>query len=307
MPDQEFYSNGKLILTGEYMVLEGALAMAMPLRLGQTLKVSKTAESIGKIYWSTFVKNEIWYYGVYNQNNLDILESSDNQTALYIQNILKKAAEINKEILIQRFSTSIKTYIDFLPNWGFGSSSTLISNIAFWINADPFELQRKISNSSGCDVACAREKGPILYSLNNEKPEISQVNFKPAFSKNLYFVYQGKKQDSALSIENYRSKIKNNKHKSLLISALTINILNADTLEKFEYYINRHERTMSEILDIPTIKSQRFKDFSGSVKSLGAWGGDFILATSKDELQLVKEYFSKKACPIIFSFDELVL
>jgi mevalonate kinase len=307
MPDQEFYSNGKLMLTGEYMVLEGALAMALPIKLGQTLKVNKTAESIGKIYWSTFVKNEIWYYGVYNQNNLDILESSDNQTALYIQNIILKAAEINKEILNQKYSTTIKTYIDFLPNWGFGSSSTLISNIAYWINADPFELLRKISNSSGCDIACAREKGPILFSLKNDKPEISQVNFKPAFSKNIYFVYQGKKQDSALSIEYYRSKIKNNKHKSLLITALTINIVNAETLDKFEYYVNRHERIMSEILDIPTIKSQKFKDFNGSIKSLGAWGGDFIMATSKDEPQIVKEYFNSKAYTIIFSFDELVL
>lgn len=31
---------------------------------------------------------------------------------------------------------------------------------------------------------------------------------------------------------------------------------------------------MSEILNTPTVKSQKFKDFNGSVKSLGAWGGE---------------------------------
>jgi mevalonate kinase len=307
MPEQKFHSNGKLMLTGEYMVLEGALSLSVPLKHGQTMNVKKMGNSIGKIYWSTFVKDKIWFYGIYNQNNFDILESSSNETALYIQHILIKAAEINNDIFNQKYSTTIKTELDFLPNWGFGSSSTLISNIAYWINADPFTLLWKTSNGSGYDIACARENGPLIYKLKDNIPDFRQVDFKPEFSKNLYFVYLGKKQDSSASIEKYKSKIENNKHKSLLITALTLNIINTSSLEKFEYYINRHEDIMSGILDVPTIKEQKFKDFNGSVKSLGAWGGDFILAASNDDISNVKEYFKRKACQIVFSYDELVL
>jgi mevalonate kinase len=307
MPDQKFYSNGKLMITSEYMVLEGALSLSVPLKIGQSMKVTKTENSLGKIFWSTFVKNKIWFYGIYNQKNLDIIESSNNETAVYIQNILKKAAEINNDIFNQKFSTIIKTDLDFLPNWGFGSSSTLISNIAYWINADPFTLLWKTSNGSGYDIACARENSPIIYKLKNDKPEYQQVDFKPEFSKNLYFIYLGKKQDSSLSIKQYKTKIENNKHKSLLITALTLNIINSGSLDKFEYYINRHEKIMSEILNLPTIKSEKFNDFNGSVKSLGAWGGDFIMASSEDDFNNVKDYFKRKACPIIFSYDELVL
>ena len=34
-----FYSHGKLLLTGEYLVLDGALALAVPCKLGQSLTV----------------------------------------------------------------------------------------------------------------------------------------------------------------------------------------------------------------------------------------------------------------------------
>ena len=34
-----FYSHGKFLLTGEYLVLKGALALALPLKLGQSMTV----------------------------------------------------------------------------------------------------------------------------------------------------------------------------------------------------------------------------------------------------------------------------
>jgi hypothetical protein len=41
MATQTFYSNGKLLLTGEYVVLDGAEALALPTRFGQNLKVKQ--------------------------------------------------------------------------------------------------------------------------------------------------------------------------------------------------------------------------------------------------------------------------
>ena len=41
MLEQNFYSNGKLLLTAEYLVLDGAKALALPTKFGQDLEVKK--------------------------------------------------------------------------------------------------------------------------------------------------------------------------------------------------------------------------------------------------------------------------
>ena len=40
MNPASFYSPGKLMLTGEYLVLYGASSISLPLKLGQSMKVS---------------------------------------------------------------------------------------------------------------------------------------------------------------------------------------------------------------------------------------------------------------------------
>ena len=37
--EKTFYSNGKLLITGEYLVLDGAKALALPTKYGQYLTV----------------------------------------------------------------------------------------------------------------------------------------------------------------------------------------------------------------------------------------------------------------------------
>ena len=41
METQTFYSNGKLLITGEYVVLDGAKALALPTKFGQSLVVKQ--------------------------------------------------------------------------------------------------------------------------------------------------------------------------------------------------------------------------------------------------------------------------
>ena len=54
-----FYSNGKLLLTGEYFVLDGAKSLAVPTNCGQDLTVEPIKESqlIRKSYSNT---GECW-------------------------------------------------------------------------------------------------------------------------------------------------------------------------------------------------------------------------------------------------------
>ena len=39
--EQNYYSNGKLLLTGEYVVLDGAKALAVPTKFGQLLNIKQ--------------------------------------------------------------------------------------------------------------------------------------------------------------------------------------------------------------------------------------------------------------------------
>ena len=49
---QEFYSHGKLLISAEYAVLDGAKALALPTKLGQRLQVTKTNTEY--ILWKSF-------------------------------------------------------------------------------------------------------------------------------------------------------------------------------------------------------------------------------------------------------------
>ena len=56
-----YYSNGKLLITGEYVVLDGATALAIPTKYGQSLCVSKLApvKLVGLMFGVWFVANFI--------------------------------------------------------------------------------------------------------------------------------------------------------------------------------------------------------------------------------------------------------
>ena len=68
--------------------------------------------------------------------------------------------------------------------------------------------------------------------------------------------------------------------------------------------MEKHESIMSEILETITIKEAFFYDFKGIVKSLGAWGGDFVLLVSKDD---PSGYFKERGFETILSYDEMIL
>ena len=81
----------------------------------------------------------------------------------------------------------------------------------------------------------------------------------------------------------------------------------ATSLSAFEKLMEQHEQIVSKCLDRPKIKDEKFADYWGSIKSLGAWGGDFILATSNESPEKTKGYFNQKGLEVCFTFDELIL
>ncbi|MFO7843879.1 MAG: GYDIA family GHMP kinase [Bacteroidales bacterium] len=300
-----FYSKGKLLLTGEYFVMEASQSLAVPLKVGQRLLVEKNSDVRLEINWESYIKNKLWFVATFDLISLHIIDTNDLQSAKYLQKLLGYIKN-QSDVLSTDQGIEIKTYLEFLPEWGLGSSSSLISNLAYWANINPYTFFFSLFDGSGYDIACARSDSPILYQYQG-KPIVQPVKFEPVFLDKIYFVYLGKKQDSLQSVLKNKGKLKNKKKDVERISQLTARIIQSESLSEFDNHIHEHEEIISKAINESTVKSKYFSDFKGAVKSLGAWGGDFVMATYQGEPDDVKNYFNKKGLDIIFPYQRLVL
>jgi mevalonate kinase len=302
----QFYSHGKLLITGEYFVLEGSAAFALPLKLGQRMVVSTVNDSKRELTWDTYVKSKPTFRAVYNMESLEIKSTNNSGIATNVQKLLMWVQGNSNVLNDTSISLKITTSLEFPFEWGLGSSSSLVSNLAYWSNTNPYQLLFDTSQGSGYDIACARSIGPVIYQLN-QNPISKGVEFAPPFLENLFFIYLGQKQNSLSSVQQYREVILKNKEEALQITRITNSIIHSKTLNEFEEYITLHESIVSRVLQRPTVKEQYFGDYDGCIKSLGAWGGDFILATSHFNYDYVTRYFNAKGLHIMFPYNELVL
>ena len=301
------YYNAKLLLTSEYLVLNGAEALAVPLRFGQRLCVATNGH--GFISWQSVAHDgSTWFSGKYSLSDFSISKSSDPAIAKYPQRLLLAARKLSPGFCLNSEGIQVVCTLNYPLLWGLGSSSTLIAAVAGWAGIDPFDLHFEVSKGSGYDIACALSKGPILYSLKTEGPEYKAVDFSPSFASQVYFVYQGKKQDSAEGIQKYRhQKPDPGKNNVDHASALTTRMLGASILSEFESVMREHETLISSITGLPGIRQTRFSDLPGEVKSLGAWGGDFCMLTWHDKPGLLPVYLKSKGLGIWFNFHDIVL
>lgn len=304
---QEFFfpSNTKLLLSGEYLVTRGALALALPLKFSQNLKITDTGLPGSELLWQSREQGKVWFEATFDNEDFQINATTDKQIATTLQQILLAAREINPNFLTGIHEIHAETETDFELQWGLGSSSTLISSIARWANVNPYHLLQKTFGGSGYDIACATAQGPIFYRLINQQPEVKTANFHPSFSHQIGFVYLGKKMNSRSSMAKF-NQIGNFSEQTIQkISQISADISQVDTIEAFEALLNEHEKIMAEVLQIQPIKNQLFKDYPFTIKSLGAWGGDFALFTSRN-LHESKKYFQEKNMQPIFEFKNIV-
>ncbi|MFD1094165.1 GYDIA family GHMP kinase [Salegentibacter chungangensis] len=302
----KFYSHGKLLITGEYAVLDGAKALALPTKYGQSLEV--TPGEKGKLSWQSFDKaGTTWIkaeFHIGNDIRLAIPVASERKNLLErLQHILQKANEVNPEVFSKDKGYNVTTSLNFDRDWGLGTSSTLINNIADWFQIDPYKLLNKTFGGSGYDIAAARTDQPIIFQLTPSGPSVLKTQFNPAFAEELFFVHLNRKQNSREAIAHYRNQPKENLSSlTSKISGITDQILQSESLKDFEMLLEVHETLISKSINLPKIKSELFPDYSGTIKSLGGWGGDFVLATGKD-----KDYFLKKGYRTIIPFHQMIL
>ncbi len=308
---KKHFSNGKLLLTGEYVVLDGATSLAVPTKYGQDLVIQPIKES--ELIWGSFTnEGECWFEASFSLPKLRLTsatfnsdkEGSSEVIAETLQNILQEAKKLNPDFLQTENGFVVKTNLTFPQNWGLGSSSTLINNIASWANVNAFDLLWNAFSGSGYDIACAQNNTPIFYQLENKKPIIEKTSFNPTCKDELFFVYLNQKQNSRDGIAQYRKNNNNIQSEIKTISELTNAFSLAKTSTDLDKVIIEHEKIISSIIQLKTVKTKLFPDYFGEIKSLGAWGGDFILATGNEDSL---SYFKNKGYNTVIPYNEMVL
>lgn len=327
-----YRSHGKFLLTGEYLVLQGALSLALPLRLGQSLEIEQLEANNNRLYWEAYHPHGKWFSVAVERGAFEGFSTDSPQHAMKLVDILQAVKHLNPKAF-EGDDLRFTTRLDFDPNWGFGSSSTLIANLAQWANVNPYELLQLTFGGSGYDIACATADGPIYYQLvgldcfekglfesplpplkgGNAKrqsgltPKVEPLDFHPPFAEHLFFVYQGQKQSSSKEIKAFLEKTNPvDLQKDIeAVSKISRAVPKCESLDEFALLMQCHERIISRCIGQEPVQ-KRFPDFEGVLKSLGAWGGDFILATTEWTENQVKAYFQQQGLDVIFKYGDLV-
>ncbi|MFC3160390.1 Mevalonate kinase [Chryseobacterium arachidis] len=297
----EIFSPGKLMLTSEYFAIDGALVLAVPTRLGQEFSFEEKNDEKSLIFWEAYHQNKLWLKAVIDYKNWQILETNIISSAEFILKTLKNVQNLSETKFKDNFTYHLTTNLQFPADYGLGSSSTLMNNLAEWAQVNPFYLNTISLGGSGYDIAVAKEKSAVLYQ---SVPEIKyeKVDFNPSFKNELIFIHLNQKQDSREGINFYKSKKKSQKLVDEF-SNLTRNILVCNELENFSELMLIHEQKISNFLEIPAVKAKFFADCPVFVKSLGAWGGDFVMSSKFDGF---KDYFWGKDFTTIFEWSDLI-
>lgn len=297
-----FYSNGKLLITGEYLVLDGAQSLAVPTKFGQSLTVKTSNKK--ELHWKSLdEKGVVWFETQLPAQSINQYSTNDATTKTLLK-ILAEAQKLNPTFLTSAPGFLVNTKLGFPRNWGLGSSSTLINNIAQWAGVDAFHLLRNSFPGSGYDIACAQHNKPILYQLKNKKPKVQEVNFSPPFKESIFFIHLNQKQSSREGISAYKNASVNKQKAILEVSGITRAMLACSQIDDFTSLIERHEMLIAEIIGLQPVKQSLFPDFFGGIKSLGAWGGDFIMAVGDEN---TPAYFNKKGYHTVIPYIDMVL
>ena len=293
MPMETFSASGKLMLFGEYLVLSGSLSLAIPLKWGQTLSVEKYDHFL----WEGYEKGNQWFSLSLDQD-LNIQQTNNQEAANILVKLLTVIRDKNPGINLQQ---KYRTEANFTLAWGIGSSSTLISLLTQWSNVDWRTLLESTFKGSGYDVACATANAPLLFSINGINEE---VKLNSTVTDQLLFVYSGKKQSSRDEIQKF------NQHevsREVVDNMNTIinKAIKANSIEEFEIQMNDSEDLLSNVLKRETIGTEYFSDYPFSTKSLGAWGGDFFMASYR-KLKDAKTYFENKGFTTSYTYKELI-
>ena len=286
------------------MVLSGALSLALPTKLGQRMNVKKTDRPT--LRWNAKVRGEDWFSAQFSLPDLVIQSSNIEKVGERLLKIILITKELAPDFLSDGAGYEVETNLEFDAQWGLGSSSSLLSNIAYWADCNPYRLNKKVFKGSGYDIACARSDAPILYHFNTKgKAQVEVIDFNPSFADQLYLVWLKQKQNTFEEITRY-AKGESHSKEIEVVNAITIRMQKCNDLTEFKTLMEDHENLISHLIKMAKVKETLFPDFDGAIKSLGAWGGDFVLAASSQSFDEVEKYFKQKGYNTVFRYRDLI-
>lgn len=292
-----YSASGKLLLFGEYMVLRATKCLAIPLNVGQNLEVIPY-EQEGTL-WQSFEENECWLE-IHFSSDLEIVKTTDQEKAVVVQSLLQYIQKENPTSLINH--RYFRFTLDFNREFGFGTSSTFISLLSQWSKVDPYLLLEKSIGGSGYDIAAATAQKPFIYTVKDKL--INEFDLPKVITDYLLFVYLGQKQKSATEISKF-NVIQTNENQVEQMNNLVEKASICRNIEEWEQLMIESEQFMSSILGVPPIKEKLFNDYPFAIKSLGAWGGDFVMASCRNVVD-AKAYFSQKGKQVVVTFNEII-
>jgi len=263
----------KLLLFGEYSILNGGCGLTVPIKYTQQMTVKENKNK--GIRWFT--------------KSVDVDCPTNSDFIKKVENYL-----IGNKIN----NIDIHTKLDYPIEWGIGSSAGSIVNLSKLYGLNSYSFYKEVEKGSGYDVLCIDKKHPTIYRNGN----VYVTDYMPRFSDNLYFVYLGNKVNTA----NALIKAKKDEKITKEIDNIVLQLLSCDNLQCFNILIKHHELLVSKLANQQNTKERLFNDYCfGEIKSLGAWGGDFVLATSKRNRKETFNYFEKKGM-IIKKYDDFI-
>ena len=300
MSVKQYYTRGKLLISGAYGVLDGATGFALPTKLGQHF-CFETDRSENIACRALDNKGKTWFEAEFDAKSLAPLESSSEEVANTFSKLLIAARSLNPNF---DYPFTLETTLEFDREWGLGSSSTLIAALAQFASVNVYELLDLGFKGSGYDIACATAEGPIRFQRIGKEVSVTPVNWMPEFADELHLVYLNQKMNSREAIAHYR-EAQSSDHFLNELSRLSIAISEETfDINRFEKLLLEQESLLADRLEITPIADQLFADRpEGIFTSLGAWGGDFALFTRKKNIPYLKD----KGYSTILKLDELCI
>ncbi len=293
------YGHGKLLITGEYAIMKGAKGLAVPVRFKQHLRVKPLAEPL--IRWtSRHPDKSLWMQAEYDLN-LKMLSGTPSNDAGLIRNILLALKKLNPDLF--RRGHVLETHTEFSRDWGMGTSSSLIAVLSKWAQVNPFELLDQTFGGSGFDVAVSLGGKQMLFWREGHRRKWEFVRWRPPFGKNIFFVHLNRKQDTARVVKKFATRPVPDQTIAR-ITRLSEEMLETKQIGRFQELMLEHEHLVGKLIGQRPVGKRLFADFDGTVKSLGAWGGDMVMAVGGNDSE---QYFRSRGYEIIFPFSKLMI
>ena len=296
------------MLTGEYLVLDGAKALAVPTKPGQRLQVAIT-NSPDVLHWeSVDVHGNVWFEGAFTRKSLKKRPAAVHRSPkARLSRLLNSILAMHPLVWPRGRGLQFRATLEFDQTWGLGSSATLSYLLSAFAGANPFTINQNEFGGSGYDIACAGSDGPLVYKLIKGEPIVERIDWNPIWLQACYFVHLGKKQDSREGIRNYRENAGADLYRyAEELDDITDALIKATDIETAGEILRKHEALVGYVTHQTPVGKGLFADFNGTIKSLGAWGGDFVLAVPKGQMD-VPGYFASHGLTTCYPAQDLLM